>query len=421
MRTNDLTVLLCPILTYIPGHLLFPPLFLVVSAGCGSGGVASEPTSTVRDSAGVAIVENQDGIFPDGGGWSLAVEPDLVIGDLDGPEETKLYRVRGATRLADGRFAVANDGSRELRIFLSDGSFQRSLGGEGEGPREFSSLILIGVLGDSLVALDRRLRRVSLVHPDDGFGRSFTIAEPVSSFPIGGWFFDSGSVLLYDLPLSDDEGIEDGFRRAPAPLRSCDMSGDLLIDFGVFPGAESFISTSRTDHGLVSELMSVPFGKSPQIAVAGSRLYLGSQDRFEVHVFDSDGSLLTIVRLARPPIPVTEAALESLIETELASYDDYERPAFRREFARMPGMEFQPAHGSITADRNGYLFVEEFRAPGIESVQVNVFDPEGRLEGRFEIPARVEVLEIGPDYLLALYEDAMEVEYVHLYDLTRPE
>ena len=51
---------------------------------------------------------------------------------------------------------------------------------------------------------------------------------------------------------------------------------------------------------------------------------------------------------------------------------------------------------------------------------MNVFDPEGHLVGRIEVPADVEILEIGPDYLLALYKDPMDVEYVHMYDLTRP-
>ena len=86
----------------------------------------------------------------------------------------------------------------------------------------------------------------------------------------------------------------------------------------------------------------------------------------------------------------------------------------------MPMMDFHPAHGAISADRGGFLFVEDFRAPGMESVPVRVFDPEGRLVGQFEVSAEIEILEIGPDYLVALYEDSMDVEYVHVYELTRP-
>ena len=395
-------------------------LLLSLVAGCGPE-AASRPAATVRDSAGVTIVENQAGSLPDGGGWSLAVRPSLVIGSLDEAEDNGLYRVRGALRLPDGRIAVADDGSRELRIYGANGALVRKLGGEGEGPGEFNSVILIGLLGDSLVAVDRRLRRVSLLHPDEGFSRSFTITEPVANLPIGAWFFESGSVLIEDFPLSDEDPREGGFNRYRARLKSCDMSGTLLSDFGEFPGEEAFMATHQTEDGPASEILSVPFGKSPKVAVAGDRLFFGSQDRYEISVLDSSGSLRTIVRLARSPVPVTDAGVDLLIEEELAGYFENEVPGLRREFARMPRVEFQPAHGALTADREGYLFVEDFRAPGLEVVPVNVFDPDGLLVGRFEVHTDIEILEIGRDYLLALYDDPMDVEFVQLYELTRPE
>ena len=48
------------------------------------------------------------------------------------------------------------------------------------------------------------------------------------------------------------------------------------------------------------------------------------------------------------------------------------------------------------------------------------FAPDGKLVGRFQLPDRMQVMEIGADYLLGLYRDDMEVEYLRLYDLTRP-
>ena len=85
------------------------------------------------------------------------------------------------------------------------------------------------------------------------------------------------------------------------------------------------------------------------------------------------------------------------------------------------GTAIKLANGAITADREGYLFVEDFRVPGTEAVPVNVFDPDGVRVGTFEMPAAIEILEIGPDYLLALFKDPADVEYVQLYELTRPE
>ena len=58
--------------------------------------------------------------------------------------------------------------------------------------------------------------------------------------------------------------------------------------------------------------------------------------------------------------------------------------------------------------------------PGETEAYWSVFDPEGRLVGSLDMPDGVEVLEIGENYLLGLYRDEFEVEYVRAYGLTRP-
>jgi len=402
------------------GRIVIGPVAVLLVVGCGAE-PASGPTSTVRDSAGVTIVENRGAVALDGGGWSLAARPNVTIGSVDGPEEAQLYRVRGALRLPDGRIAVANDGSKEIRMFGADGTHVRSWGREGEGPGEFSSMILTGRSGDSLVVLDRRLRRVSLVHPDAGFVRSFPVGEAVASYPLGGWFFETGSVLIRDLPLDEATVFAEGLQRAPIPFKSCDMSGALAADFGALPGAEQINVTRQAEGGLVTYLASVPFGKSSQIAIAGDRLFVGGQDAFEIEMFGSDGALRRIVRLDRDPVPVRDADLEAYILAEVAGVaDENEARSRRQDLEQMPRVENKPAHGAIYADGAGYLFVEDFREPGNEVPVVNVFDPEGKLVGRFDLPVGIQVLGIGADYLLSLYRDEMEIEYLRLYDLIRP-
>jgi hypothetical protein len=283
------------------------------------------------------------------------------------------------------------------------------MGSEGQGPGEFAAVLLAGRSGDSLVVLDRRLRRVSLVHPDDGFVRSFALDESVAAYPLGAWLFQSGSVLIRDLPLESDV-LEDGFHRNPVPLKSCDMSGALHTDFGTVPGADQVAVTGETSAGLVTALYPIPFGRSPQIAVAGDRLYLATQDAYEIKVFGSDGALRRIVRLDHAPVPVTDADLEAFIDQELADIGDAnEQRRRRQELEDMPRVESHPPHGAIAADAAGY------GAPA-----VNVFDPTGRLTGRFTLPTPLQVLEIGEDYILGLYRDEVGAEYVRAYDLARP-
>ena len=123
----------------------------------------------------------------------------------------------------------------------------------------------------------------------------------------------------------------------------------------------------------------------------------------------------------RSSVPVTDADREAFIQDQVAGTEDGNDLRERRqELEDMPRMEFRPPYGAIFADAAGYLFVEEYSMPGAEMLAVDVFDPEGRLVGRFELPAAFEVLEVGQDHLMGIFQDDMEVEYLLLYDLTRP-
>jgi hypothetical protein len=396
------------------------PAFIFLLLGCGPE-MASQPTTTVRDSAGITIVESQESALQYGGGWSLAPDPEAVIGSIHGPEEAWLHRVQGALLLGGGRIAVANDGTQELRIYGIDGSHLKSIGGEGEGPGQFKSVTLIGLFADTLAVLDPALRRVSLIHPEGGFIRSFTPVESATTFPTGGWLFESGMVLIRNLPLGDLAALEGSPGRMLEPYKAYDLSGTLLIEFGAFPGPEQVLVTIQAEEGPAPLRSTVPFGKNPQVAVAGGRMYFGAQNAFEIKIFGGGGSLQKIVRLDRPVLPVTDADLAAYIHEELAGIEDeHQALVLRRYYEELPRVASRPSHGSIFADQEGYLFVEDFRFPGNEVSAMNVFDPEGRLVGRFELPAGLEVLDIEEDHLLALFRDGMDAEYLQLFELTRP-
>ncbi|MEE2899077.1 MAG: hypothetical protein VX815_11500, partial [Gemmatimonadota bacterium] len=57
---------------------------------------------------------------------------------------------------------------------------------------------------------------------------------------------------------------------------------------------------------------------------------------------------------------------------------------------------------------------------GAETVDYMVFDPAGALLGVVPLPP-LEVLEIGDDYVVGVYRDEFEVQYLGVFDLRRPE
>src|SRR5688572_1324263 len=88
-------------------------------AGCEND-ARSSSRSAVRDSAGVSIVEN---VLDDRTAACAVSEPSLTIGVTDGPPEYQFYRTFGARRLSDGRIAVVNQGTQELRFYDASGVF----------------------------------------------------------------------------------------------------------------------------------------------------------------------------------------------------------------------------------------------------------------------------------------------------------
>src|SRR5688500_18511880 len=69
--------------------------------------------------------------------WTMEERPAVEIGTGEG--EDALYRVTSAARLRDGRIAVANAGTQQVKLFGADGRHLASLGRRGGGPGEFQA------------------------------------------------------------------------------------------------------------------------------------------------------------------------------------------------------------------------------------------------------------------------------------------
>jgi hypothetical protein len=129
-----------------------------------------------------------------------------------------------------------------------------------------------------------------------------------------------------------------------------------------------------------------------------------------------------IIRLDREPLPVTTADVERYIDEATADAEDENQARQTREsFEEMPLPDFMPAFADLEAAALGYLWIEEYSARADAPPAYTILDPDGGLVGSLTLPREVTVLEIGADYLLGLYRDELEVEYVQLYRLTRPD
>jgi hypothetical protein len=123
---------------------------------------------------------------------------------------------------------VASAGSNELRFFSPDGEFLRQAGREGGGPGESRALWSVSrYRGDSLVAYDFQLRRVTVFTPEWGASRIIRLEGlPVRNLVA----LDDGTfVSRFFYPSTDlYEGESGVLVREPNPLVHLSPFGEIL-------------------------------------------------------------------------------------------------------------------------------------------------------------------------------------------------
>jgi hypothetical protein len=391
---------------------------LFLFSACASDDAGPPITVTERDSAGIVIVENRIDTAGARTGWEMDPTPTLTIGGLDAPEAEQLFRVNGGRRLADGRIVVADGGAAEIRVYGADGALLAAHGRKGEGPGEFQTPKLAGVLGgDSLVVYDGQLRRVSLVHTDSGFVRSYLVGTEGGGFPVAiGITGQGGLVVGGGMFFSSESGFPTGAVRPNSRYVILAPDGALQGDLGDVPAAEMF---ARTSGGGFSA-SALPFGRVTAAAIGPDRLWLGTGDAWEIGAYALDATLMRIVRFDRPQASVTDALRDAELAERLENADnDNEAREIRNRFREMPSPERVPPYQVVIVDALGFLWIGEYLLPGETARTYTIVDAEGRAAGRVTMPARTAPLDIGRDYVLGLTRDELDVERLTLWTLRR--
>lgn len=389
---------------------------LTLPAACEAAPEAS--TFEEADSAGVTLALNSGDAPTPNEGVVVGGDPLLELGTLSGDSLYQFSRIQGGARLSDGRLAILDGGSTQLRIYGADGVFERAWGSEGAGPGEFRRPQLAGRSGDTLVVLDSNNRRVSRWLPDEGLVDEVSLAEDAGGFFQVQGLFGDGTVVSgggFFFSSASGQSLESGYRRSPTGFVRLGHDGTIATDFGEFPGLEMYFEVGESN---ISARL-VPFGKITDGAVTEDHVYVGTSDRPEVMMFGRDGTHVRTIRWAQAPVQVSATDLADYREESLAEADDEDERRRIRSLVESHAAETFPAYQNLEADRLGYLWVNEYRAPSDDIPRYRIFDPQGRQVARVTLPPRVGVLEIGGDYLLARYFDEFDVEYVVLYPLER--
>ena len=386
---------------------------LVWTLSACSSAEPESPLVTVRDSAGVRIVEHAAAATP-AERWTI----DLAIAtEYAMPEgEAPLFRMSGALRLEDGRVVVADAGNRRLVEFAADGSLLSTFGRQGDGPGEFRNIqVLHPWIGDSLVVWDDRSRRISVITPEATFARSFglTLPEGLSFSRVIGVYPDGSFLGMSFTNMGTPP--EAGLQRAPIRLHHFRQDGTHGAVVGEVPGTEVFYTTEGS--GQVG-LYPPHFYRSGN-HLASDRLLEAPNDDWELTFRAPDGAALQIVRWLKPPTPVTAEATAGSLERLMERTPEARRAATRAVAGELDIHDTMPAFADVFYDRVGRVWLQAYDLSGRDFIEWTVVGPEGNLIATTTVPSTLQLRDAGPDWVLARVRDELDVEHLWLATIER--
>lgn len=426
-----------------PAHGLAPALLAVsvLLVACRTGDTPTDDPFQVWDSAGIEIVES---VTPewDGDGWRISDAPPLVIGRVEGDERYLfgwINRRNGAVVLGDGRIAVLDGRATVIRVYSPEGEHIEDWGRRGEGPGEFGSypIHVFPYRGDSILVSEETLR--FSVYDDAGrFARRATAEMRLSQWYDQRAIVERGTLavaqsccdFLGPLPtgallLATPEVIPNtgsGLKRSTVLAAVVPDTGGVADSIGAFDAGRWLPQGSPGGRPGGSH-----FQPSFNVALGDGGFLVTEGDSYSIDAHDVDGRLARIIRLAREPRPVTEAARaanEEAIRARIEGYgdpveggspEDLIRQAISVPYpAQLPSFEWLQvdSEGNIWAGQRGYEADDE----GDEAF---VFGGDGRFLGVVAMPPGLSVFQIGTDFILGHATDDLGVHYVHRYRIEK--
>lgn len=375
-------------------------------------------TFEVRDSSGVVIVMNGNSASAP---LCTVRGPTLTIGDTSGRPEYELYRVFGARRLRDGRIALVNQGSQELRFYDRTGRYLRSAGGAGQGPGEFQSAFYLWVTaGDTVWVGDSRPWKYNVFSPDGDWIRTVRPARSDPNSPALMTVLADGRSVIASRPTGGPLDFRTR-REVVAVVHSPNGNPtDTLrtFDYGVW---------GRIGDDPQGMFIYPMFESAPQMDGQGEVILAGHGSEPEVAVYAGTPqlSLRRLIRWDAGDRTIRSSDIVAERRRLEARYPDLD-PAERRVFVaplvseERPVAERFPAFNELVANRDGGFWVREYPRP--ESPPGRrwlVFDAEGRMTCRVELP-EVQVVDLGEGYVLVERESSLGVEQIAMYEVLRP-
>lgn len=331
--------------------------------------VQPQSKATIRDSAGVRIVENAARSTAPVA-FRVDSVPTIRLGGLGRTSEFESGLAPSQLiRLIDGRYLTAE--RSRLRVWDASGRLQAVIGRDGSGPGEFRRVGEVCILPDGQIrVLDRLLSRVTLLS---------TTLQPrfTARVPIG----DSGKGCYGD-------GGHLTIRRSAATSARSRERDFVVIRVG--PLGDSL--------GVVGRFQGSPLQLFPlrlQLVLEQAGFVIGTGEVPELRRFDRNGDLTQVIRFNERIHRISNRERDAGHPSFFVAVQRSSAGARRGRESTIPNGRW-PAYTSIQASADGLIWINN--SPRDPRSEWYALSAGGELIGRLAPPPRFGVEQSGPRF-----------------------
>jgi len=302
--------------------------------------------------------------------------------------ESLLYHPGKFVMGPDGCFYLVDGGNHRIAVFNEDGRYERSFGGEGEGPGTFRSPYYQGIQGDTLLIRDFRLNRTTRMRTD---GSLVDVLLQPRLQPRADRYqlSENRQLLLYQVQIYGEK-----YMVQKAALTIVDAGLDTLthvVTDSVVVGINGYNPGSES-----GETYWLPkFPSSACYAYSDTRgAFLTNGQAPVIHHYSNEGELVEQIVLDIPPTQVTREERRAIIAD--VNRRVLERTGFQRQMAqaRKDNLHIPAVKGwwnQIMIDDAGYIWLAVVGDDGTQLEEgtgalCDVISPIGRYLGRTRLP-----------------------------------
>lgn len=398
------------------GAFLTALLIAAAGAGCQGDDPSSPTPATVRDSAGVRIVENASDGTADAP-WRVAAEPDWRVGwDDTGPIFEQVY---AGALLSDGRAVVADRGSGELTYLGVAGEVDAVAGGQGSGPGEFASLVnMVRLPGDSVLGASFD-GRWNVFGPDGALARTMRYDRSGLFVLVPSGASADGDLLLTAFGWSARPDAS-GVPWFDAPVLRMSPDGSATDSLGWFAFAGRFMGPEGFARGRTTG------ERGWTGAWNGGWLWSANTDP-EVRWYGFDGTLRQVARWQPERVRIDDAWWAAHTERYMAYLgqspemsEDVRRRVEDALAAERAVADREPVFGLMAVDQAGAAWLGDYGFLTEPPSAYTVVRADGTVLGRVAVPERCRVLDISETHLLCVQLDPFDVQAVARFALEKP-